>query len=228
MDRGLKHAVIVGYGSGLGAAVARRFAQAGFSLALIARDAEKLASAAAAYAGQGIEAHDFPADAGNAGALAGALDLARRRLGDPDVLVYNAAAWRPGPVLALTPEALEEDFRICVSGALIAARVVAPAMAAARRGTILLTGGGFALYPTARAPSLSIGKAGLRALALMLAEELTPQGVKVATITIMGVIAEGTPFAPAQVAAAFLAAHESPSKPEIRFDGAGAAGFQLN
>lgn len=228
MDRQVKHAVILGYGPGLGAAVAEGFAQAGFGLALIARDAEKLARAAAAYTERGIETYSFAADAGDTTALSNALDLLHRRLGDPEILVYNAAAWRTGPVLALSPEALEDDFRICVSGALAAVRAVAPAMAAAGRGTILLTGGGFALYPTASAPSLSIGKAGLRALALMLAAELAPQGVNVATITIMGTIAEGTPFAPARIAAAFRAAHESPAKPEILFDGAGPTGFQLN
>jgi NADP-dependent 3-hydroxy acid dehydrogenase YdfG len=50
MNRRLKHAVIAGYGSGPGAAVAQVFAQESFALALIARDAGKLAHAAPGYA----------------------------------------------------------------------------------------------------------------------------------------------------------------------------------
>lgn len=123
---------------------------------------------------------------------------------------------------------MDADFRVCVVGALIAARALAPAMVAEGRGTLLFTGGGFALYPSSSAPSLSIGKAGLRSLALMLAEELRPQGLKVATITIAGSIAEGTPFAPSRIAAAFMAAHHFQTKPELLFDGKGPTGFQLD
>ena len=60
------------------------------------------------------------------------------------------------------------------------------------------------------APSLSVGKAGIRALALMLAKELEPNGIRVGTVTIAGEGAVGTPFAPEKVAKAFLALHNTP------------------
>ncbi len=129
------------------------------------------------------------------------------RFGPVDVLVYNAATWRDGPVLALTPEQLVEDFRVCAVSALVSARAVAPAMRARGQGTIIFTGGGFALFPSAVAPSLSIGKGAIRALALMLAAELAPSGVRVGTVTIMGVVAPGTKFDPDAIARRYLDIH---------------------
>lgn len=202
-------AVIVGHGSGVGAAVARAFGREGMAVALLARDGTRAADAAAAMeqAGEAPQAAGYRADAGDAASLGAALDAAVARFGAVDVLAYNAAAWRAGPVLALTPEQLVEDFRVCTVGALAAARAVAPAMQARRRGTIIFTGGGFALFPSAMAPSLSIGKAGIRALALMLAAELAPSGVRVGTVTIMGVVAAGTKFDPDAIARRYLDIH---------------------
>ena len=53
-----------------------------------------------------------------------------------------------------------------IGGALVAAQAVAPKMSERGLGTILLTGGGFALQPLPDYLSLSIGKAGIRALAM--------------------------------------------------------------
>lgn len=215
-------AIIIGYGAGVGDAVAKAFALEGYPLALIARDPAKVDRAVEAYAASGHKALGFAADAGDSVSLANALKNVREQLGDAEVLVYNVALWRPGPILATTPESFDADFQICVTGALVAARSLAPAMVAARRGTMLFTGGGLALYPSPQAPSLSVGKAGIRALALMLAEELAPSGVRVGTVTIAGEVAPDTPFAPDAIAKAFLAIHHSPPNPataEIVFRG---------
>ena len=202
-------AVIVGYGPGLGAAIARAFGREGMAVALLARDGAKTAAAAAAMqrAGEAPQAAGYAADAGDAASLDAALAAAAARFGAADALVYNAAAWRDGPVLALTPEQLVEDFRVCTVGALTAARAVAPAMRARGHGSIIFTGGGFALFPSAVAPALSIGKAGIRALALMLAAELAPSGVRVGTVTVMGVVAAGTRFDPDAIAQRYLDIH---------------------
>ena len=51
-------------------------------------------------------------------------------------------------------------------------------------GAILLTGGGFALAPSADFLSVSIGKAGIRALAHGLFEPFREKGIHVATVTV--------------------------------------------
>lgn len=214
------NAVIIGYGAGIGAAVARAFGREGFSLALVARDAAKLAAASTELAEQGHAAAGFAADAGDAASLTAALEAARARFGDPGVLIYNVATWRPGPVLASSADDLLADFRICVAGALVAVRLVVPAMRARGTGSILFTGGGFALFPSPVAPSLSIGKAGIRSLALMLAQELAPAGIRVGTVTVMGQVKPGTRFDPDRIAARFVELHHGrpdPATAEISF-----------
>jgi short-subunit dehydrogenase len=199
--------IIVGYGPGVAAGAAKVFAQHGHPLALIARSADKVAAAVEALAAQGVTATGHVADAGDDDALLEAIGEARAAHGDPQVLLYNAAFWRPGPVLALSTDDLLADFRTCVAGALTAARAIAPAMIAARGGSLLFTGGGLALYPSPEAPSLSIGKASIRSLALMLAAELAPQGVRVGTVTIAGTVSEDGTLNPARIGEAFLALH---------------------
>lgn len=222
MDSPKGPAIIIGYGPGVSGAVAEALAGEGYPLALVARDAGKLEAAVSAFVARGIKAQAFATDAGDAASLAKALDAIRVAHGDAEVLLYNAAYWRPGPVLDTTPESFDEDFRVCVTGALVAARALAPAMIAAGRGTLLFTGGGLALYPSPQAPSLSVGKAGIRALALMLAEELAPKGIRVGTVTIAGQVEPGTAFAPEKIAEAFLSLHRGqpdPKTTEIVFTG---------
>jgi short-subunit dehydrogenase len=64
-------------------------------------------------------------------------------------------------------------------------------------GSILLTGGGCALNPQFDFLSLSIGKAGIRALAQGLFEEFKSKGVHVATVTISATVTPASPEAKA-------------------------------
>lgn len=205
--------IIVGYGPGVAAGVANAFAERGHPIALIARSPDKVAAAADALKVTGATATGHVADAGDDAALLAAIAEARAAHGEPHVLAYNAAYWRPGPVLALSTEDLLADFRTCVAGALTAARAVAPMMVAAGRGSLLFTGGGLALYPSPEAPSLSIGKASIRSLALMLATELAPSGVRVGTVTIAGTVSEGGTLNPGRIGKAFLELHRGAPDP---------------
>ena len=139
MSHKANSAVILGSGPGLGAAMADAFAHDAYPLSLIARSEEKLASAVVNDAERGIEAQSCAADVGDASSVTRILGLVSQGISDPDVRVYTAAARRPGPVLALSPEALEADFRVCVLGAQAAARR-SPSMLAARRGAIRFHG----------------------------------------------------------------------------------------
>jgi NAD(P)-dependent dehydrogenase (short-subunit alcohol dehydrogenase family) len=71
----------------------------------------------------------------------------------------------------------------------------------------LLTGGGLALSPSAQYADLAIGKAGMRSLALSLAEELEPHGIHVATVTVAGGVQAGTYFAPELIAEVYWRLH---------------------
>lgn len=196
-------AVVVGAGPGLGLAVGRRFAREGFRLALLARTPERLDRT-------GLDALPVPVDLADESALRDALGQVRAAVGDPAVLVFNASEYVEGTPTQVTYEAFLHGFRVGVAAALVAVQEVAPAMRAAGRGSVLLTGGGLGLTPWAPATGLGVQKAALRNLAFAAAQELSPDGVHVATVTIKGVIKPGTATDPALVAERFWELHCEP------------------
>ena len=76
-------------------------------------------------------------------------------------------------------------------------------------GSILLTGGGFALEPNPEYLSLSIGKAAIRALALGLFDSLKEKGIHVATVTVAALVSPASKDAEA-VAEHFWQLHAQP------------------
>ena len=182
-------AAVLGAGPGLGAAVARRFARAGYSVALLARRLESVQAAEREITAAGGTAAFFAADAADPASVAAAFAAVRARLGDPEVFVYNAGAFLPGAVTEITPEQFEACWKANCFGAFLGAREVIPAMLSHGRGTILLTGATAALRGSANFSSLAVGKFGLRALGESLARELHPRGIHVAHIIVDGAIA---------------------------------------
>src|SRR5690349_9599233 len=200
--------LIVGAGPGIGQSVALAFAREGYAVALAARQVDKLRAFQPALEKAGAASRAYAVDAGDETALRGLFAAVRKDLGDPEVLVYNPAAHGVGKPTSLKPEQLAADFRVNVTGALICAQEAAGAMKQRGRGTILLTGGGFAHEPAASYASLSLGKAALRNLTYSLAQELGAHGIHVATVTVYGFVQVGTQYDPARIAEAFLRLHK--------------------
>ncbi|HCF29487.1 MAG TPA: short-chain dehydrogenase [Cyanobacteria bacterium UBA11049] len=199
---------IVGMGDGIGLAVSRRFAREGFAIVMIARNEAKLQGFKDTLEAEGYKAHSFIADAGSESSLKSAFTSIQKQLGNPEVLIYNAATPKMENVLNETVESLTNDFKINVAGALIATQAVLPTMKAQGQGTILFTGGGFSLYPSPDFASLSIGKAGIRSLAKMLAEALKSDGIRVGTITVCGIVNPDDPkYNPESIAENYWAFH---------------------
>jgi short-subunit dehydrogenase len=203
---------IAGFGAGVSMGVARAFAKEGYSLALIARNLERLEENAQELRHEGYTVHTFAADAGNEDALIQAFAKIRNQLADPEVLIYNAAVMTMTKPSELASEKLITDFNVNIVGALISAQQVIPAMKARGRGTILLTGGGLALYPFADLVSLAIGKSGMRSLAFCLAQELKDFGIHVGTVTICGTVEVGTHFDPDAIAQSYITLHKQSSE----------------
>ncbi|WP_042161698.1 SDR family NAD(P)-dependent oxidoreductase [Paenibacillus gorillae] len=209
--------VIVGAGSGVSAAVARKFGDNGFRIGLVARRESSLEEQANALKELGVEAFGITGDAGNPASIAEAFQTIREQHGEPDVLVYNAAVISSGLPSQLEEERLIDEFKVNVVGALSSVRQVVPGFVDRKEGTILITGGGFGIYPNAAYSALSIGKAGVRSFAYSLAEELKPHGVYVGTVTIGGYVAKETFYDPDVIAEKYWQLYQNRDEVEIVF-----------
>ncbi len=183
-----KVAAVFGVGPGLGAAVARRFAQEGYAVALLARGEAHLRESQAEITRSGGRSAVFPADAADSASVSAAFAQVRAELGPPQVLVYNAGAFVMGGILELEPAAFESAWRVNCLGGLLCAREVLPAMLERGSGTLLFSGATASLRGSARFAGLAVGKFGLRALAQSVAREFGPRGIHAAHIIIDGQI----------------------------------------
>lgn len=201
-------AVIIGAGPGVGGSVALRFAREAMPVALIARNEKTVHDVAEAISPLGVSVSCQTADSSDEAALRSALDAAAGDLGPPDVLVYNAAIIRADTLGELPASGQLQAWAVNVAGALTAAAHLLPAMAQRGSGTFIITGGMPA--PDPKYVSLSLGKAGVRALVTMLDQQYRASGVHVATVTIAGPVAPGTNFDPDDIAEHYWQLHIQP------------------
>lgn len=200
-------AVAVGAGSGLGRSLALRFAREGLHVALLARDADRLERLAAEMDDGGGTALPVPCDAGDPAALAEVVS-GLRATAPIALLAYNAAAVG-GELATSTLQQLRAAADVNLHSPVLAVQAALPDLQA-HHGSVLLTGGGFALQPSGRFGVLSVGKAGLRATALALAQDPALDRVKVRTITVAGTIAPGTALDPDLITDTFWQVHLQP------------------
>jgi NAD(P)-dependent dehydrogenase (short-subunit alcohol dehydrogenase family) len=179
-------AVVVGVGPGLGLALVKTLAGAGMAVAMAARNEEHLAALEQASTGGRVRA--YPCDTTDPGAVTALFDRASAELGEPDLVVYNAGAFRPGGILEIAAEEFERCWKVGCLGGFLVGQAAARRMVPRGAGTILFTGATAALRGSARFANLAVPKFGLRALAQSMARELGPQGIHVAHVVIDGQI----------------------------------------
>jgi NAD(P)-dependent dehydrogenase (short-subunit alcohol dehydrogenase family) len=180
-------AAVVGVGPGLGAALARRFAQ-GYAVAITARNTGYLQSLASELRVTGSHVLEVPADVGDRAQVEAAFASIRERLGPPEVLLYNAGSGTWGTITDITPEQYENTWRVNAYGAFLSAKAVVPDMIARGRGVILFTGATAGVKAGPKSVAFGPAKFALRGLAQSLARDLGPKGIHVAWINVDGVI----------------------------------------
>ncbi len=206
--------VVVAAGPGLGRAVALRFAREGAAVGLVARSTDKLGDLVSEVAAAGARAvATAAADVGDESALRRALGVLRAELGEATALVYNGSAYVEGSVTALPAERLRLALDVGVVGALVAAQEAVPAMRAAGRGTVLLTGSVAADRASTSAAAVGVAKAALRNLARSLHKEVAGDGVRVTTVTIDGVLAGPSALDVDEIADLYWRLHTQPEAP---------------
>jgi NADP-dependent 3-hydroxy acid dehydrogenase YdfG len=192
-----KTIVVCGYGPAISSAVAEKFGAEGFRVALVARNAEKLAAGAKALEAKGIEAAAFPADVGDPEAVRGLLGKVRSSLGPVTVLHWNANAATGGDLMTADVATVRGLFDVAVTSLLAAVQEALPDLK--RQGNdaaILVTNGGFGYFDTnleaiavqRNAMGLSVANAAKHKLVGLLAQKLKPEGVYVGEVMVVGIV----------------------------------------
>lgn len=181
-----KVAIVTGAGRGIGAAIARTFADAGADVLLAARTQEQLDEVAADVRGLGRRAVVVPCDVNDNGAVEGLVAAAAAELGRIDIVVNNAGGTMPRPFLDTSPGFFERSFHFNVTSAFVLSKAAAPHLLASGDGAIVnissaigrLRDRGFVAYGTAKAALAHM----TRLVAADLAPKVRVNGIAVGSI----------------------------------------------
>ncbi|MBQ7502322.1 SDR family NAD(P)-dependent oxidoreductase [bacterium] len=194
---------VIGAGKGLGRSVAEKFAGEGFKVVLMARNADRLQKYASALAEKGYEVYTEIADVTQFEAFAEIYERAVKAYGTPDAVFYNVGITVPDDKAALSAQVLMEHYAADAAGAYNCVKLAVTSEFAAKRGAILVTGGGLSMYPHIDYLPLSMDKAALRAMTLALTPVLKEKGIYIGTVQVTGAIGSNDYYAPANIAEEF-------------------------
>lgn len=179
-----KVCVITGVGPGTGASLARRFAAGGYRVAMLARNAERLAALESEVRG----AKAYPCDVSDPAQVTAAAAAIEKDLGSPSVIIHNAVGGAFGTFLDIDPKVLNQNFQTNAMGLLYLAQAFVPGMIARGQGALIATGNTSAQRGRAGFAGFAPTKAAQRILAEAIARDAGPKGVHVAYVVIDAVI----------------------------------------
>lgn len=183
-----KVAAITGATSGSGRAIAKRFAAEGANVVLLARGEQRLKEVATEI---GEPAMGIPTDIGDPDSVRAAFAAIEERHGHLDILINNAAVYRPCELELLSDAEIMQQVLTNFVGPIHTCRAAIPLMRKAGGGDIVNTSSESTLDPF---PMLSIyvaTKAALEALSHVLRLEVEPQGIRVTTLVQGAALGEG-------------------------------------
>lgn len=168
-----KVVVVTGGGTGIGAAVAERFAAEGAHVAVLGRRQEPLRRVAEA-----VGALPVVADAADTASARAAVETVLERFGRIDVLVANAGGHGFAAVLDTDDEAWEAALRTNLTTAFVTARECLPALVESR-GSVVVVSSLAGLFAGPGVAGYTVGKHALVGLTRTLARDYGAQGVRV-------------------------------------------------
>lgn len=181
---------IIGVGAveGLGAALARRFAQGGFQVVVSGRSLDKLNAVVQRVEAAGGTALAVKADAASESDLLSAIEIIKS-VGPLRAAIFNVGNSVSAPSLELSAQVFEQTWRAATFGGFLFARESTRALLDNQGGTLLFTGATASLRGKPPYAAFAAAKAGLRSLSQSFAREFGPQNVHVAHVVIDGSIA---------------------------------------
>lgn len=175
-------AIVTGGASGIGAAVSRRLAREGATVAIFDVNADAAQELASSICDDDVAADWFAVDVTDRDQIGSALEQVRARMGRPTVLVNCAGKSQHGPFLELTPEAWERSLSINLTGTFNCCQAVIPDMLEQRWGRIVNISSSSIHGGAPRLASYVSAKSGVVGLTKSLALEFAPHGITVNTV----------------------------------------------
>jgi NAD(P)-dependent dehydrogenase (short-subunit alcohol dehydrogenase family) len=177
-------AIVTGSGTGIGEAIATRFAREGAAVCITGRTESTLRRVADDIGRDGGKALAVVADIGLPADVARLVEETERALGPVDILVNNAGIAGPtASILEIPVEQWEEVLRTNLTGVFLCCKAVAPGMIERRRGWIVNIGSITGKRPLALRTPYATSKLGLVGFTRTLAVELGPYGITVNNIS---------------------------------------------
>ncbi|GAC68226.1 SDR family oxidoreductase [Gordonia soli] len=171
--------LVTGASSGIGAEVARQFAERGHTVFGTSRAPEKVTDPIPGVRYVRLD----NADQGTIPAL-----LAE--VGDIDVLINNAGESQAGALEDTPMSAIEDLFAVNVFGPVALTKAVLPGMRERGRGTVVMVGSMLSSFPVAFRSNYAATKSALKAFAFATRREVAPYGIRMISVE-PGTIATG-------------------------------------
>lgn len=189
-----KTIVVCGYGSGISSAVAEQFGRQGFSVALVGRNAERLAGGVKSLESRGITAAGFPTDLSNEAEVKSLIASVRAKFGRITVLHWNAYSTGAGDLITADSTAIRKAFELPITNLVVALQQALPDLEAQSDSALLVTNGGLgldepqvdAMAVAWNAMDLAVVNAAKHKLVGVLAQKLKPKNVYVGEVLVLG------------------------------------------
>ncbi|KQM35665.1 3-oxoacyl-ACP reductase [Rhizobium sp. Leaf68] len=167
-----KVAVVTAGGSGMGAAVAKRFAQDGYKVAILSSSG-KGEALAAELGGVGVTGSNQSNDD-----IQKLTDLTLEKFGRIDVLVNSAGHGPRAPILDITDEQWHTGLDVYLMNVIRPTRIIAPLMVAQKGGAIINISTAWAFEPSDMFPTSAVFRAGLAAYTKIFADTYAADNVR--------------------------------------------------
>jgi len=167
-----KVAVVTAGGSGMGAAVAKRFAQDGYKVAILSSSG-KGEALAAELGGVGVTGSNQSNDD-----IQKLTDLTLEKFGRIDVLVNSAGHGPRAPILDITDDQWHTGLDVYLMNVIRPTRIIAPLMVAQKGGAIINISTAWAFEPSDMFPTSAVFRAGLAAYTKIFADTYAADNVR--------------------------------------------------
>ncbi|MDH3271855.1 MAG: 3-oxoacyl-[acyl-carrier-protein] reductase [Gemmatimonadota bacterium] len=171
-----KVAIVTGGSRGIGLAISHALAEAGARVAVVARNSERAAAAAAELPGEGHAS--FTCDVADPEQVSATHKAVEEALGPVTILVNNAGITRDNLLLRMKDEEFDEVIAANLKGAFNFTRSVTRGMMKQRDGAILNVTSVVGLMGNAGQVNYAASKAGLVGLTKSVAKELASRGIR--------------------------------------------------